>query len=368
MARTRSIRIRESLEELEQLRKFHKGTPQERRILFLSFLREDTSRTIPEAAIKAGISERRGRRWWDAYRRAGLTELLELRIWKKEELEEENSFDPHFSGTSSSKNSANLHVTGIDFPAFLVAVASLASFTDPGQWGRAFRDIMVSTLPEVDYAVVHIISNVDLNNPAKKLVFHQNILPNGQVSHEVESTREKRQKYVYESLIEQGKRGGFPFEQYHFPPAGFDFFVRPDSNVEKASIYIGSLLLFRLKSNLPFSQDLLDLAERLRPFITFLFTDFIVRVRHEKPGADLFNEAVNRVAGDVGLSPREQDVLLLEMLGHSYDEIADLLHVSPKTIQTHVRQLYKKAGVSRLSEFFARYFTPRTMFSEKKTD
>lgn len=374
MARTRSIRIRESLEELEQLRRFYKGTPQERRILFLSFLKESSGRTIAEASVKAGISERRGRRWWDAYRKGGLSQLFELRIWKKEEMDD-SPFDPHFSDSSPSKEtSSNLHTAGIDFPAFLVSVAELATISDPGKWSRRLGDILMSYLPEIDYAVVTIRTNAKLDGSAKQLVFHQNVLPDGRVSENVRSIKDSQSKNrTYEGLIEQGRKAGFPFEKYHFPPNGFDFLVKPTNSVnseilKKADIYVGSLLLFRRENEPLFSPALLDLVERLRPFLQFLFTDFIVRTRQEKPGADLFNEAINRVAGDVGLSPREQDVLLLEMLGHSYDEIAELLHVSPKTIQTHVRALYQKAGVSRLSEFFARYFTPRTQFAEKKTE
>lgn len=368
MARTRSIRIRESLEELEQLRRFYKGTPQERRILFLSFLKESSGRTIAEASVKAGISERRGRRWWDAYRKGGLSQLFELRIWKKEEMDD-SPFDPHFSTVNpSQKTASGSQITNIDFPAFLVALAELVSITDPGKWARRLGDILMTFLPEVDYVVVNIKTGIDLTKSSHRFVFYEHMLPNGEVVHDVKTMREKRTKQVFEELIEQGKRNGFPFNQYHFPPAGFDFYVKPIQTKNITATHVGSFLLFRRLNETPFSSEILDLVERLRPFVVFLFTDFIIRTREEKPGADLFSEAVKRVAGDVGLSPREQDVLYLEMLGHSYDEIADLLHVSPKTIQTHVRALYQKAGVSRLSEFFARYFTPRTQFPVKKTE
>ena len=366
MARTRSIRIRESLEELEQLRRYHKGTPQERRILFLSFLKEDRKRTIPESARKSGISDRRGRRWWDAYREGGLSKLLDLRIWKIEELEP-TSLDSHISGTSNSTDISNPSTPGIDFLAFLIAVASLAEISDSGKWARTLGDLLASFFSEIDYAVVQVKTGIDLTKSSRDFVFHQNVASTGEIDHEVGSVRDKKHKYVYEELIEQGKRRKFPFKQYHFPPAGYDLFVRPTNANNDVKVHIGSFLLFRDKSQDPFTQETVDLVERLRPFLTFLFTDFIYRAKSEKPGADLFNEAVTRVAGDVGLSPREQDVLLLEMLGHSYDQIGQFLNISPKTVQSHVRSVYQKAGVNRLSEFFARYFTPRELFPEKKT-
>lgn len=371
MARTRSIRIRESLEELEQLRQFHRGTPQERRILFLSFLKEETGRTIAEAARKADISDRRGRRWWDSYRDGGLTKLLELRIWKREELEP-TPLDVLAPGAPSSHSQISPpDQFGIDFPAFLVAVSGLATYREPTAWAQRLREILVGTLPEIDYAVVSVRSNVNLTSAARNMVFREQVSPEGEVAHEVQSVKEKNQKYLYEDMIEQGKRRKFPFEKYHYPPPGYAFFVRPPNSAgngggEGDTVHVGSLLIFRAKSEPEFTQELLDLIERLRPFITFLFTDFIVRVRYEKPGSELLVEAVGRVAGDVGLSPRESDVLLLEMLGHSYEEIGKLLSISPKTVQSHVRSVYQKSGVSRLSEFFARYFTPRSLFPERE--
>ncbi len=334
--------------------------------MFLSFLKEDLRRTIPESARKSGISDRRGRRWWDAYREGGLSKLLDLRIWKVEELEPA-PLDANLAGTLNGTPSSSLSTANIDFLAFLVAVASLAEISEPGRWARTLGDLLSSFFAEIDYAVVQVKTGIDLTKSSRDFVFYQNVDATGKVSHEVGAVRDKKHKYVYEELIEQGKRRDFPFKQYHFPPAGYDLFVRATDENSAAKVHIGSFLLFRDKSQDSFSQETLDLVERLRPFFTFLFTDFIYRNRSEKPSADLFNEAVTRVAGDVGLSPREQDVLLLEMLGHSYEEIGNFLNISPKTVQSHVRSVYQKAGVNRLSEFFARYFTPREFFPEKKT-
>lgn len=50
--------------------------------------------------------------------------------------------------------------------------------------------------------------------------------------------------------------------------------------------------------------------------------------------------------GPVPLSSREQQVLRLITLGHSVPEIAEHLAVSPWTVQTYVRRVYEKLGVS----------------------
>ena len=89
VARTRSVTIREEEGELDQLRQYYSGKPESRRILFLLMLKENPRRTVGEAARLVRISERRGRYWWDAYRKGGLQHLLDRRVWRKSEQGEE---------------------------------------------------------------------------------------------------------------------------------------------------------------------------------------------------------------------------------------------------------------------------------------
>ena len=49
----------------------------------------------------------------------------------------------------------------------------------------------------------------------------------------------------------------------------------------------------------------------------------------------------------LGISERESDVLTLLATGHSNQEIADQLFISPNTVKTHVHKLYQKLEVSR---------------------
>src|SRR5688500_1047741 len=81
MARTRGVVINESVDELGQLRQYYKGKPAARRLLFLYMLKSDPKATIAVAAEKVGITERRGRYWWDSYRKLGLQGLVERRGW-----------------------------------------------------------------------------------------------------------------------------------------------------------------------------------------------------------------------------------------------------------------------------------------------
>ncbi len=49
----------------------------------------------------------------------------------------------------------------------------------------------------------------------------------------------------------------------------------------------------------------------------------------------------------LGISERESDVLTLLAAGHSNQEIADRLFVSPNTVKTHLQNLYQKLDVAR---------------------
>jgi len=50
------------------------------------------------------------------------------------------------------------------------------------------------------------------------------------------------------------------------------------------------------------------------------------------------------------LSPREQEVLVHIARGQTDREIADLMHVSPRTVQNHLMRIREKTGLRRRSE------------------
>ena len=378
MPRTRSIRIRESLDELEQLRQYYQGRPQARRLLFLAFLKENKKRTIAEAAHKVGISDRRGRYWWDAYRDDGLQGLLERRVWKMEEKFEEGNSGSVQINVSESQTEYQI-AEGIPAPNSLIhffnAIALNSTNLEQNVWMQGFREALLKLFPDVDYVVMNVRSGIDVLNPSRTTrarIYRQHYVQSEDVK--VDKTAVKSQDYgsAMERLIAEGKQRGFPFEKYHYPPTGFDFYLdagkRGRSTGDEHDSYIGTLLLFRQVEKEAISSATLDVVERLRPFFVFSFADFVARSRLNKPGSEQFEYALQRVADDIELTERECQVVALEVLGHSYQEIASLLHISLSTVQTHIRSVYKKADVNKLSEFFAKYFTPRNFFEGKNSD
>lgn len=55
------------------------------------------------------------------------------------------------------------------------------------------------------------------------------------------------------------------------------------------------------------------------------------------------------------LSPREQEVARLYSKGVSARYVAERLHISPRTVEVHIRHVYEKLGISRRDELIERY-------------
>jgi DNA-binding NarL/FixJ family response regulator len=58
---------------------------------------------------------------------------------------------------------------------------------------------------------------------------------------------------------------------------------------------------------------------------------------------------VERLAGSLGLTMREAEVLLWGSYGKSSGDISDVLEISPRTVQKHLEHVYEKLGVETRS-------------------
>lgn len=56
-----------------------------------------------------------------------------------------------------------------------------------------------------------------------------------------------------------------------------------------------------------------------------------------------------KVQGDM-LSPRELDVLTFAAKGYSYQEVAELLGVTPNTVSSYTKKIYEKLAVNSRNE------------------
>lgn len=75
-----------------------------------------------------------------------------------------------------------------------------------------------------------------------------------------------------------------------------------------------------------------------------------------KPHADVekaprrFDSAVDKVAEEYGLSPREKETMRLLSMGYTKNALAEKLGVSSNTIRTHSRNVYSKLDIHSRQE------------------
>jgi DNA-binding CsgD family transcriptional regulator len=62
------------------------------------------------------------------------------------------------------------------------------------------------------------------------------------------------------------------------------------------------------------------------------------------------------------LTKRESELFQLVVRGHSTGEIAATLHISPNTVQDHLKAIFEKVGVSSrrelVGQLFAQHYQP----------
>ncbi|MBS1912791.1 MAG: helix-turn-helix domain-containing protein [Bacteroidetes bacterium] len=152
-------------------------------------------------------------------------------------------------------------------------------------------------------------------------------------------------------LLEDFKRQGYPLERYH-PPCGFDYYFG-------GKAYLGTIFLWRELDREPISETTLQAIRLLEPFIVFALSDLVARRQHSEPDVRVFTDALRGLTATSGLSNQELRVVILQLFGHSYKEMADMLGISVDGVKHHLKMIHRKTGARSYTELFAKYFTPR---------
>lgn len=405
MARSK-LRIHESLEELEQLEEEHRGGPLEARITMLKLLKNGEFSALNDILPQLNCSERSLQRWCGAYRKDGLSGLLKLgqrggkrprrindealqELRKKlasegfTELKEAQQWlqeqhgvsysrsgawhlmrsavgavprgwtmvgDPMGGSTSvaDSPSQAQTAISG-DIVGFLNALPISSNVLE---WGSTFKDSLRALLGDVDRISINVNTNCDLStsegSPAI-LFITQSIDPEDEHGLDVNTARTSSSA-PFERLLETFGRQGFPFDDYHQPHC-FDYYY--------GSTYLGTIFLWREAHKASISEKTLEMLETLEPFIIFALSDLVARHQSEKPVDRVFNNALAALVSEAGLTSQEQRIVVLQLMGHAYKEMADILDVSIDTVKKHFKQIHRKTGTRGQAELFAKYFTSR---------
>lgn len=393
MAQKRAGRIAESIKTLEKLEERYRGRPEIARIQALRILRDNPSCTIEDVATAVSYSRQSVTRWLKVYREEGLDALLQLDSRKrldeadealtilrtrlsagefsdlesvKEWIDEyreigsslrtEKRADTasHVSTPSPSKGIKDSNSVQSKIPdGILEFLSTLEATADIYEWAEAFRKGLRVFLGDVD--IVSAIMNLqcELLQPymAPQITITQSVI-NGveSVGTVVENTGNEEQDHV-DRLLENFRRRGFEFDKYYAPNI-FVYYYK-----EKG--YLGAIILWREREKEPISPQTIAVMRKMHHFLGFLISNFVAWHQLARPSDHTFGQAIEDLALEAGLTIQERRILYLQLLGLTYEEIADTLRISLNTVRSHMQSLYRKTSVHSQVELFAKYFTPR---------
>jgi len=403
MARRRDTRIAEDSAKLRGLEERYRGKPEAARIMALRILREDPEISTDEVAAMVGYSIPSVKRWLKVYREGGLELLMQrgvrgkhapsdegvqkltrklmagelqsftdIRRWMdryQRSLVDNRSVRQMASVAAGGRNGhggAYLKDEGrpkqdgsceatVISERVLKFLTNLPLSFDIRDWVAGFRPAFKEFLGDVDH--ITLVPNVHCNLTFPGLIEDgPSVMVNAvsgersivATSDDPDSGGAGRLARVLDHL--RGRN--FPFDKYH-PPKGFVFYYAGNR-------YIGSMLLWRERTSPEISGETLVLIERLRNFLTFLFSYVAAYHQISNPSSRLLDQVLMEFSGSANepLTQQELRVMMLQLLGCSYEDIAQKLAISVNTVRSHIKAIYLKTRVHGPLDFYTQYFAP----------
>lgn len=225
-------------------------------------------------------------------------------------------------------------------------------------WVTQFREDLLLLFPDVDHVTVTINTDCDITNPGQyesDLVSREHLSGGASLGCAIFIADKDRTCLPSDSLLADFRANGYPLERFH-DPVPFDYFLGD------GKAYLGTVFLWVAREGPPLSSATIDEFKHLERFIRFSLSDLVARHQSARPFDRAFNDALQYMIDDAQLSSQERRVVILQLFGHSYDEIAIRLHISIETVRKHVKAIYRKTGTPGNTGLFAKYFTPRLGF------
>jgi DNA-binding CsgD family transcriptional regulator len=341
MARRREGTVRESAATLEALASRYSGTQFETRVRMLLALRLEPAATMRELSTRLDRCERQLRRWWSEYCRDGLEGLLGKEPDARP-IEQRAQF------TRAEIAATHAHHSGpIPAPAALLRFLNAMPTTDdPDLWMVQFHASLKSLLHGVDM----LILNINQASSADECTSEKVVMVGRQ--HEANGLGKRRTAIATaldrspgEITVAQAAQRGFPVAHYQ-PPHIVDYYVND-------GCYVGTVVLWRERSaGTPIPRSTIELLESLHGFIAFAFSDCMSRRLAHDPELKIFRDVIDKTAERIGLTEREIEVFVLNLLGIGRKEIAVRLRISEAAVGKRTASIYRKAGTSTLTELF----------------
>lgn len=339
MARKRDGLVRERPEELEALLAGCDEPEIRTRARMLLEMQRAPGLTYATLAQRVGRNERTCRRWWSAYREAGLESLLGRRA---ADAETRTSYSPREIERESPMISGR----------FMKFLNSLPVSLDTAECAFRLKACLEGILDGVDRVSIGVDLGCELERPGAtrpSVMVASHFAEEGRRTSDAITSAAIRRN-PGETFIEQMIDEGFPSDEY-WPPHHYDYYL-------DGREWLGTIVLWRHRHRDPIPQATHAMLRSLEPFMVFLFTDCISRRHRRDPQLKAFQDVVHSIANRIRLTPRQLEVFSLQVLGRSRQQIARQLGIVLGTLDKHIGEIHRKAGTATYTELFARYFRP----------
>lgn len=118
-----------------------------------------------------------------------------------------------------------------------------------------------------------------------------------------------------------------------------------------ASIEAGAAgYLLKDASEESFLSGIRELINGGSPISPIIARRLLKRFHAEAPQINVVADTADEEASGVALSDREREILLLASKGFNYPEMGKLMSISPHTVTSHVKKIYRKLAVHSRGE------------------
>lgn len=218
----------------------------------------------------------------------------------------------------------------------------------------AFREALQELFPEVDKVVVYMDFSFRMGDSA-------NYVPDIYLDYLVNTESEEAERVdIVEignrpdhssALLKMMRSQGLPVDDYYPPDVielGYENYA-----------HLGTIFLFRCLYKTPLPESTLRELKQLQPFFSAVIFGQAAQYQASKPSEFIATIVVRKISSDGDLSLSERKALTCQLMGYSYKETADRLHVSIATIKKHLTSVHRKTGTTSLGELFGKYLSFR---------